>query len=90
MHSLSGLVLRKIVERTKNSCWGLQIRLRRGFAAEPNSTFQTALVRAERVAQPHNLVLWQSLTGGATHGRKWFWVLLPKQKDLGCRAETRL
>ncbi len=22
-------------------------------------------------------------------GRQWFWVLLPKQKDLGCRAETR-
>jgi len=22
-------------------------------------------------------------------GRHWFWVLLPKQKDLGCRAETR-
>ena len=24
------------------------------------------------------------------HGRKWFWVLLPKQKDLACRGETRL
>jgi len=23
-------------------------------------------------------------------GWKWFWVLLPKQKELGCRAETRL
>jgi len=22
-------------------------------------------------------------------GRQWFWVLLPNQKDLGCRAETR-
>ena len=22
-------------------------------------------------------------------GRQWFWVLLPKQKGLGCRAETR-
>ena len=22
-------------------------------------------------------------------GRHWFWVLLPKQKGLGCRAETR-
>ena len=22
-------------------------------------------------------------------GRQWFWILLPKQKDLGCRAETR-
>jgi len=21
-------------------------------------------------------------------GRKWFWVLLPKQKDLVCRGET--
>ena len=24
---------------------------------------------------------------GATLGQKWFWVLLPKQKDLGCRAD---
>ncbi len=24
----------------------------------------------------------------AAHGRKWFWVLLPKQKDLVCRGET--
>ncbi len=22
-------------------------------------------------------------------GRQWFWLLLPKQKWLGCRAETR-
>ena len=22
-------------------------------------------------------------------GRQWFWLLLPKQKGLGCRAETR-
>ena len=22
-------------------------------------------------------------------GRQWFWVLLPKQKDLVCRGETR-
>ena len=26
---------------------------------------------------------------GAATGQKWFWVLLPKQKGLGCRAETR-
>ena len=28
------------------------------------------------------------IDGGRT-GRQWFWRLLPKQKGLGCRAETR-
>ncbi len=28
-------------------------------------------------------------TRGSAHGRKWFWVLLPKQKALVRRAETR-
>jgi len=27
-------------------------------------------------------------TRRVAHGRKWFWVLLPKQKDLVCRGET--
>ena len=38
------------------------------------------LVRSPSGVRP----IWSGLTG-----RQWFWVLLPKQKGLGCRAQTR-
>ncbi|MDH4362279.1 MAG: hypothetical protein OEW33_16265, partial [Nitrospirota bacterium] len=39
------------------------------------------LVRAPQVGVRH--------TSCGQLGRQWFWPLLPKQKWLGCRAETR-
>ena len=42
----------------------------------------------ERVAQPSDSVLRHRGPVRAAHGRKWFWVLLPKQKDLVGGDET--
>ncbi len=42
-----------------------------------------------KVSWPALLMLGSVLSHIGQTGRQWFWVLWPKPKALGCRAETR-
>jgi hypothetical protein len=54
--------------------------------AEPNIPASTCLSAASCAA----IEFGKSLCNQKDHaGRLWFWILLPEQKDLGCRAGTR-
>ena len=59
----------------------------RGCAPVPNSMWGRGLFERSEFRSP-NLRDWGKGTRRATPGRQWFWVLLPKQKDLGARGRT--
>ncbi len=60
-------------------------RLLAGSSVGRSSCFAGVFERSELARLPSG---GHPLDSGQT-GRQWFWVLLPKQKNLGCRAETR-
>jgi len=68
------------------------VRLPRADACRPAlwmdalMTRRALFERSELARPPLSCV--HLLEEGRT-GRQWFWLLLPKQKGLGCRAETR-
>ncbi len=57
----------------------------RGCAPVPNSVWGRGLFERSEFRSP-NLRDRGKGTRRATPGRQWFWVLLPKQKDLGARG----
>ena len=60
----------------------------RGCAPVPNLMWGRGLSERSEFRSPSK---WDRGKGPrrATPGRPWFWVLLPKQKDLVARAETQ-
>ncbi len=59
----------------------------RGFAPVPKPIWGRGLSERSEFRSP-NLRDWGKGTRRATPGRQWFWVLLPKQKDLGVRGRN--
>ena len=59
----------------------------RGCAPAPNSMWGRGLSERSEFRSPHLRDRGKG-TRRATPGRPWFWVLLPKQKDLGVRGRT--
>ena len=59
----------------------------RGCAAVPNFIWGRGLSERSEFRSPSNRD-WGKGTQRATPGRPWFWVLLPKQKDLGARGRN--
>jgi hypothetical protein len=64
------------------------VALWRGRAVQPAPGKRRALSERSEFACRRG---WRTAqdTRRATPRPQWFWVLLPNQKDLGCRAETR-
>ncbi len=59
----------------------------RGCAAVPKSSWGRGLFERSEFRSPHSRD-WGKGTRRVTPGRQWFWVLLPKQKDLGVRGRN--
>ena len=59
----------------------------RGCAPVPNSSWGRGLSERSEFRSPNNRD-WGKGTRRATPGRQWFWVLLPKQKDLAVRGRN--
>ena len=59
----------------------------RGCAPVPNPIGGRGLFERSEFRSPH-LRDWGKGTRRAAPGRPWFWVLLPKQKDLGVRGRN--
>ena len=59
----------------------------RGCAPVPRSVWGRGLSERSEFRSP-NLRDWGKGTRRATPGRQWFWVLLPKQKDLGVQGRN--
>ena len=59
----------------------------RGCAAVPKSSWGRGLFERSEFRSPHSRD-WGKGTRRATPGRPWFWVLLPKQKDLVARGRN--
>ena len=59
----------------------------RGCAPVPNSVRGRGLFERSEFRSPHSRD-WGKGTRRATPGRQWFWVLLPKQKDLVVRGRN--
>ncbi len=64
--------------------WRLRAWLRPGPA---NSMWRRGLFERSEFRSPRNRD-WGKGTRRATPGRQWFWVLLPKQKDLVARGRN--
>ena len=58
-----------------------------GCAPVPNSSWRRGLSERSEFRSPSNRDCGKG-TQRATPGRPWFWVLLPKQKDLGVRGRN--
>ena len=59
----------------------------RGCAPVPKPSWGRGLSERSEFRSPNNRD-WGKGTRRATPGRPWFWVLLPKQKDLGVRGRN--
>ncbi len=59
----------------------------RGCAPVPKPVWGRGLFERSEFRSP-NIRDWGKGTRRATHGRRWFWVLLPKQKDLAVRGRN--
>ena len=59
----------------------------RGCAAVPKSSWGRGLFERSEFRSPHSRD-WGKGTRRVTPGRQWFWVLLPKQKDLVARGRN--
>ena len=59
----------------------------RGCAPVPNSVWGRGLSERSEFRSP-KIRDWGKGTRRATPGRQWFWVLLPKQKDLAVRGRN--
>ena len=59
----------------------------RGFAPVPNSVWGRGLFERSEFRSPNSRDRGKG-TRRATPGRQWFWVLLPKQKDLAVRGRN--
>ena len=59
----------------------------RGYAPVPNPIWGRGLSERSEFRSPNNRDRGKG-TRRATPGRPWFWVLLPKQKDLGARGRN--
>jgi hypothetical protein len=60
-----------------------------GYLANPFEPFVKTQDRLRELFTTMILPVAKVPPKGATARQKWFWVLLPKQKDLACRDETR-
>ncbi len=68
------------------SLWRRLFEWRGGFA--PRSEFLSLLIRGGGPGIPENLLL--SKVGGVAHRQKWFWFILPKQRDSSRGAKPHI